>query len=35
MKIRARDRHFNFAYLYDGDTESAARAYGPARWSCS
>jgi len=29
MKIRARDRHFNYPYLYDGDTESAARAYGP------
>jgi len=29
MKIRARDRHFNFPYLYDGETESVARAYGP------
>ena len=29
MKIRARDRHFNFPYLYDGDTESISRAYGP------
>ena len=29
MKIRARDRQFNFPYLYDGDTEAAARAYGP------
>lgn len=29
MKIRARDRHFNFPYLYDGDTETVARAYGP------
>src|SRR5207244_12944866 len=29
MKIRARDRHFNFPYLYDGDSESTARAYGP------
>jgi len=29
MKIRARDRGFNFPYLYDGDTESIARAYGP------
>jgi len=29
MKIRARERHFNFSYLYDGDQESAARAYGP------
>ena len=30
MKIRARDRHFNFPYLYDGDKEAVARAYGPA-----
>jgi len=29
MKIRARDRQFNFPYLYDGDAETAARAYGP------
>src|SRR6266568_9422023 len=29
MKIRARDRQFNFPYLYDGDTESVAHAYGP------
>ena len=29
MKLRARDRQFNFPYLYDGDTESVARAYGP------
>ena len=29
MKIRARDRQFNFPYLYDGDTEAVARAYGP------
>jgi len=29
MKIRARDRHFNFPYLYDGDTEAVSRAYGP------
>src|SRR5882724_5409642 len=29
MKIRARDRNFNFPYLYDGDTEVVARAYGP------
>src|SRR6266478_983481 len=29
MKIRARDRRFNFPYLYDGDTETTARAYGP------
>ncbi len=29
MKIRARDAAFNFPYLYDGDTQQAARAYGP------
>jgi peroxiredoxin len=29
MKIRARDRHFNFPYLNDGETEAVARAYGP------
>ena len=29
MKIRARDRNFNVPYLYDGDTEVVARAYGP------
>src|SRR5207237_3324650 len=29
MKIRARDRNFNFPYLYDGDTEEVARTYGP------
>jgi peroxiredoxin len=29
MKIRAADRHYNFPYLYDGDTEAVARAYGP------
>jgi thiol-disulfide isomerase/thioredoxin len=29
MKIRARDHQFNFPYLYDGDREDAARAYGP------
>src|SRR5664280_2823919 len=29
MKIRARDGQFNFPYLYDGDTEAVARAYGP------
>jgi peroxiredoxin len=30
MKVRARDRQFNFPYLYDGETEAVARAYGPA-----
>src|SRR5438093_401190 len=29
MKIRAHDQNFNFPYLYDGDTEVVARAYGP------
>jgi len=28
MKIRAEYRHFNFPYLYDGDTQTVARAYG-------
>jgi thiol-disulfide isomerase/thioredoxin len=30
MKIRAQFRRFNFPYLYDGDTQKVARAYGPA-----
>jgi thiol-disulfide isomerase/thioredoxin len=29
MKVRARDHQFNFPYLYDGESEAAARAYGP------
>jgi peroxiredoxin len=29
MKVRAAYRHFNFPYLYDGDTQSVANAYGP------
>jgi peroxiredoxin len=29
MKIRAAYRHFNFPYLYDGDTQKIARQYGP------
>ena len=29
MKIRAAFRHFDFPYLYDGDTQTVARAYGP------
>lgn len=29
MKIRAKDRHFNFPYLYDGETETASKLYGP------
>lgn len=30
MKLRAADRHYNFPYLYDGETEETSRAYGPA-----
>jgi thiol-disulfide isomerase/thioredoxin len=30
MKIRAKDENFNFPYLYDGDSESVARLFGPA-----
>jgi peroxiredoxin len=30
MKIRAAYRHFNFPYLYDGETQSVSRAYGPS-----
>jgi peroxiredoxin len=29
MKIRAKDVHFNFPYLYDGATEIASNKYGP------
>ena len=29
MKVRAAYRHFNFPYLYDGDTQDVSRAYGP------
>ncbi|HTX17733.1 MAG TPA: redoxin family protein [Bacteroidota bacterium] len=29
MKIRWRDRQFNFPYLYDGETEATSHAYGP------
>jgi peroxiredoxin len=29
MKIRAQQKHFNFPYLFDGDHEAAANAYGP------
>ena len=29
MKIRAREKKFNFPYLYDGDTQKVAEAYGP------
>jgi len=29
MKIRAKDKKFNFPYLYDGDKQKVSRAYGP------
>ncbi len=29
MKIRATEKKFNFPYLYDGETETASKAYGP------
>jgi thiol-disulfide isomerase/thioredoxin len=29
MKIRAEYRHFNFPYLYDGETQKVSTAYGP------
>ncbi|HEY8780088.1 MAG TPA: redoxin domain-containing protein [Mucilaginibacter sp.] len=29
MKLRAKQKHFNFPYLYDGATQSVAKAYGP------
>lgn len=29
MKTRAEYRHFNFPYLYDGETQKIATAYGP------
>lgn len=29
MKIRAKDKQFNFPYLYDGDTQAVSKAYGP------
>ncbi len=28
MKVRAKDQGFNFPYLYDGDTQKVAHAYG-------
>ena len=30
MKLRAAYRHFNFPFLYDGETQAVARKYGPA-----
>ena len=29
MKVRAKEKKFNFPYLYDGETESVSREYGP------
>ncbi len=29
MKIRAKEKSFNFPYLYDGDLQAVSRAYGP------
>ncbi|WP_240613017.1 redoxin domain-containing protein [Chitinophaga parva] len=29
MKVRAREKHFNFPYLYDGETQAVAHRYGP------
>lgn len=29
MKIRAKEKQFNFPYLYDGDTEATSIKYGP------
>lgn len=29
MKLRAKQKKFNFPYLYDGKTQSVAKAYGP------
>ena len=30
MQIRARDKGFDFPYLYDGETQKVSLAYGPA-----
>ena len=30
MKVRAEFRHFNFPYLYDGETQKISTAYGPS-----
>jgi len=29
MKVRAEHRHFNFPFLYDGETQEISRKYGP------
>ena len=30
MKLRAKQKKFNFPYLYDGDKQAMSKAYGPA-----
>lgn len=30
MKLRAKQKQFNFPYLYDGKTQAVSKAYGPA-----
>ena len=30
MKIRAKQQHFSYPYLYDGETQEISRKYGPA-----
>jgi hypothetical protein len=30
MKVRAAYRHFNFPYLYDGETQKVSGEYGPS-----
>ena len=29
MKVRAKEKHFNFPYLYDGEKETVSKQYGP------
>ena len=29
MKLRAKEREYNYPYLYDGDAETVSKAYGP------
>ena len=29
MKVRAKEKNFNFPYLYDGDSQRISKAYGP------
>ena len=29
MKLRAKEKNFNFPYLYDGENEKVSLAYGP------